>query len=91
MNQSVGNVHLFIRIFKERLNDTFIRVYTWKLVRISLSRLRMASHRLKVKTGWWQKPTALTFNDRKCTLCLKLEDAFPIRMSFVSRFKKEIC
>jgi len=28
MNQSVGNVHLFIRIFKERLNDTVIRVYT---------------------------------------------------------------
>ena len=43
--------------------------------RISLSRLRMSSHRLKVD-GRWQKPTAISFNERKCTLCLKLEDEF---------------
>ena len=37
--------------------------------RISLSRLRMSSRR-------WQKPTAISFNERKWTLCLKLEDEF---------------
>ena len=36
----------------------------------------MSSHRLKVETGRWQKPTAIPFNERKCTLCLKLEDEF---------------
>jgi len=44
--------------------------------RMSLSRLRMSSHRLKVETGRWQKPTAIPFNERKCTVCLKLEDEF---------------
>jgi len=34
----------------------------------------MSSHRLKVETGKWQKPTA--FNERQFTLCLKLEDEF---------------
>ena len=33
-------------------------------------------HVLKVETGIRQKPTAIPFNDRKCTLCLKLEDEF---------------
>jgi len=36
----------------------------------------MSSHRLKVETGRWQKPSAISFNERKCTLCLKLEDEF---------------
>jgi len=34
----------------------------------------MYSHRLKVETGRWQKPTAIPLNERTCTLCLKLED-----------------
>ena len=36
----------------------------------------MSSHRLKVETGRWQKPTTIPFNERKCTLCLKLDDEF---------------
>ena len=36
----------------------------------------MSSHRLKVETGRWQQPIAIAFNERKCTLCLKLEDEF---------------
>ena len=36
----------------------------------------MSSHRLKVGTGRWQKPSAISFNERTCTLCLKLEDEF---------------
>ena len=83
MNQGVGNVNLFIRILKERLNDNFIQNWNSELIessrartyvmfcnfrqqpyltcitlekfRISLSRLRMSSHRLKVETGRWQK------------------------------------
>ena len=104
MNQGFGNVNLFIRILKERLNDNFIQNWNSELIessrartyvlfcifrlqpyltcmmlekfRISLSRLRMSSHRSKVETGRWQKPTAISFNERKCTLCLKLEDEF---------------
>ena len=36
----------------------------------------MASHRLIIETGRWQNPTALPFNESKCTLVLKLEDEF---------------
>ena len=36
----------------------------------------MSSYRLKVETGRWQKPIAIPFNERKCTLYLKLEDEF---------------
>ena len=38
----------------------------------------MSSHRLNVETGRCQKPTAIPFNERKCTLCLKLEDEFQV-------------
>ena len=31
---------------------------------------------VKDETGRWQKPTANPFNERKCTLCLKLKDGF---------------
>ena len=31
---------------------------------------------VKDETGRWQKPTANPFNERKCTLCLKLDDRF---------------
>jgi len=31
---------------------------------------------LKVETGRWQKPTVIPFNERKSTLCLKLDDEF---------------
>ena len=50
----------------------YLTCITLEKFRISLSRLRMSSHRLKVETGKWQKPTV--FNERQFTLCLKLED-----------------
>jgi len=34
----------------------------------------MSSHRVNVETGRWQKPTAIPFNERTCTLCVKLYD-----------------
>ena len=79
MKQGVGNVNLFICIFKERLNNKVIQNWNSDLIecsrartyvlfhnvrlqpyvtcitleqfRISLSRLKMSSYRLKVETG----------------------------------------
>ena len=36
----------------------------------------MSSHRLKVKTGRWQKHISIPFIQWKCKLCLKLEVEF---------------
>ena len=44
--------------------------------RISLSKLRLSSHRLEVEVGRWVKPRAITLNNRKCKLCGVLEDEF---------------
>jgi hypothetical protein len=46
--------------------------------RKSLSRFRTSSHRLKVETGRWHKPEAIPYNERKCNICLKLEDEFHV-------------
>jgi len=53
----------------------------------------MSSHRLKVETCRWQKPTAIPFNERKCTLCLKLEDEFHFLLEcplYIDLRKKEV-
>ena len=44
--------------------------------RISLSKLRLSSHRLEVEVGRWVKPRAIALNNRKCKLCGVLEDEF---------------
>jgi len=54
----------------------YLTCITLEKFRISLSRLRMSSHSLKVKQVYGIKPTSIQFNERKCTLCLKLEDEF---------------
>ena len=48
--------------------------HTWKVQDIIVS----FKDRLKVETGRWQKPTAIPFNERKCTLCFRLEDECPL-------------
>ena len=40
------------------------------------SRLRLSSHRLEVETWRWARPNAIPFEERRCTSCHSLEDAF---------------
>lgn len=42
----------------------------------SLTRFKTSSHRFKIETGRWQKPVAIPFDERKCNICVKLEDEF---------------
>lgn len=44
--------------------------------RINLTRIRVSSHRLHIETGRWKKPIATPINERKCSICDKLEDEF---------------
>ena len=41
-----------------------------------LSRLRMSSHRLEIEAGRWVKPNSIPVDDRKCAICLILEDEY---------------
>ena len=45
-------------------------------IRISLSQLRVASHRLCIETGRWHKPQQIPLIDRKCSVCNVLEDEY---------------
>jgi len=45
-------------------------------IRISLPQLRVASHRLCIETGRWQKPQQIPLIDRKCSVCNVLEDEY---------------
>ena len=45
-------------------------------MRISLSKLRVSSHRLEVENGRWMKPHATPFENRKCKICGVLEDEY---------------
>ena len=45
-------------------------------IRISLSQLRVASHRLSIETGRWHKPQQIHLKDRKCIVCNVLEDEY---------------
>ena len=42
-------------------------------IRISLTRLRLGSHHLKVESGRWNK---IDYADRKCNICNDIEDEF---------------
>ena len=36
----------------------------------------MSSHRLNIETGRWARPTSIPLDQKKCTVCNKLEDEF---------------
>ena len=42
----------------------------------SLTKLRVASHRLHIETGRWTKPNSTPLNERTCFTCNVLEDEF---------------
>jgi len=44
--------------------------------RISLTRLRIAAHRLLIETGRWVKPNPIALENRKCITCNLIEDEF---------------
>jgi len=44
--------------------------------RISLSQLRMSSHRLCIETGSWHRPNQTPVSERICHVCSILEDEY---------------
>ena len=66
--------------FYNQISSFNYQVYLDKLqvdkFRISLCRLRLASHRLEIETGRWTKPIKTPLEARKCKLCGILEDEY---------------
>lgn len=42
----------------------------------AFSKLRMSSHRLEVEAGRWIRPNSIPFDERKCTVCGRIEDEY---------------
>ena len=42
----------------------------------ALSKLRMSSHRLEIEAGRWARPNRIPIDERKCSICGKLEDEY---------------
>jgi len=63
--------HISVFQFQPYLNICNVNKF-----RVNLSKLRMSSHRLNIETGRWARPTPIPLDQRKCTVCNKLEDEF---------------
>jgi len=61
--------------------------------RISLSQLRMLSHRLCIETGRWHRPNQTPISERICHACSTLEDEYHFVMEcslYINLWKKII-
>ena len=65
----------FIHITKFNYQP-YLDIINVKKFQLSLSRLRLSSHKLEVEAGRWTKPEKTPFDNRKCILCNTLEDEF---------------
>jgi hypothetical protein len=52
----------------------YLNICQVKKLRLSLSQLRMPSHRINIETGRWARPTPIPLVKRKCIVCNKLAD-----------------
>ena len=41
-----------------------------------MSKIRMSSHQLEIEAGRWHRPLSIPLDDRKCRICVTLEDGF---------------
>ena len=66
----------FYRAYKDQFTFIpYLDVIHSKVFRISMTRLIVSSHRLKIETGRWQRPVTQRQN-RTCIPCNKLDDEY---------------
>ena len=65
----------FIHITKFNYQP-YLDIINVKKIQLSLSRLRLSSHKLEIEAGRWTKPEKTPFDNRKCILCKTVEDEF---------------
>lgn len=72
-----SSVYFYIATFKCQFKyQVYLDIVNVKKFQQSLSRLRLSSHRLEIETGRWTKPEKTPLDNRKCKICMLLEDEY---------------
>ena len=66
----------FYSLFSKFEYQPYLEVINVKKFRVTMTKLRVASHRLEIEVGRWARPNRVPIDERKCRLCNKLEDEF---------------
>jgi len=87
---------VFCRSFSKFELQSYLNNVNIQKYREPITRLRLSSHRLHIETGRWSNTPR---EDRKCTLCNKLEDEFhllfeckaydDIRVKYIKRYYRD--
>ena len=66
----------FYRLFSKFEHQLYLETIKVTKFRITLSKLRLSSHRLEIEVGRWARPNRTPLDQRKCRVCDKVEDEF---------------
>ena len=67
----------FYRSYKRNFAlSPFLEIVTIKSHRVALTRLLTSSHRLRIETGRWERPTPPPRHQRLCQYCKKMDDEY---------------
>ena len=66
----------FYSLFSKFEYQPYLEVINVKKFRVTMTKLRVASHRLEIEVGRWARPNRVPIDERKCRLCNKLKDEF---------------
>ena len=72
-NMSRGHVYNPISCFQYQ---PYLDILTIDKFRISLTKIRVSSHRLTIETGRWENPNVIPYNERLCKECNTVEDVY---------------
>ena len=86
----------FYSLFSSFEHQIYLDCVKVKKFRISMTKLRVASHRLEIEVGRWARPNRVPVDERKCRHCNTLEDEFhfflecslyrELRMQYIKRY-----
>ena len=83
----------FYRCYKREFQvSPYLSIVTKKSHRVALTRLLTSSHRLRVESGRWERPTPQPRHQRLCRYCQKLDDEyhFVIECNLVKSLRKNL-
>ena len=66
----------FYSLFSTFDHQLYLQQVNIKKFRVALSKLRVSSHRLEVEVRRWSRPNRIPIDERKCSVCDKLEDEY---------------
>ena len=82
----------FYKLFSKFEHQLYLETINVTKLRITLSKLRLSSHRLEIEVGRWARPNRTPLDQRKCRVCDKVEDEFHflLECGLYSQIRKKI-